>query len=42
MRIGIIQHTDNASFTEMREALLAQLDALGYTEERLEVVYKNA
>lgn len=41
-KIGIIQHTDNDSFTQMREAFLARLKELGYTDDNLKVDYKNA
>lgn len=41
-KIGIIQHTDNDSFTQMREAFLARMKTLGYTDENLKVDYKNA
>lgn len=42
IRMGIIQHTDNESFTQMREALIGRLRALGYDESKLDIDYQNA
>jgi len=42
VKLGIIQHTDNQSFTQMREAMLKRLKELGYDDNKLEVDYKNA
>ncbi|MCI8554597.1 MAG: ABC transporter substrate-binding protein [Clostridiales bacterium] len=42
IHMGIIQHTDNDSFTQMREALINRLRELGYDESQLEIDYQNA
>ena len=41
-KIGIIQLAENGAFTEMREGFLNRLAELGYSEDMLEVDYKNA
>jgi putative ABC transport system substrate-binding protein len=41
-KVGIIQLAENGAFTEMREGFLNRLGELGYTEDMLEVDYKNA
>lgn len=41
-KIGIIQLLDNGAFADMREGFIAQIRALGYTEEKLTIDYKNA
>ena len=42
LTIGIVQMADNGAFTDMREGFLNRLEELGYTEDKLEVNYKNA
>lgn len=40
--IGIVQLIDNGAFEDMREGFIARLRELGYTEDKLEIQYKNA
>lgn len=42
LTVGIVQMADNGAFTDMREGFLNRLEELGYTEDKLEVNYKNA
>jgi putative ABC transport system substrate-binding protein len=42
IQIGIIQMTENGSFTEMRESFIAELAELGYDETKVKVTMKNA
>lgn len=42
LSVGIIQMADNGAFTDMREGFIAQLRDKGYTEDKLEITYKNA
>ncbi len=42
LSVGIIQMVDNGAFTDMREGFIAQLREQGYSEDQLEVTYKNA
>lgn len=42
LTVGIVQLVDNGAFEDMREGFIARLRELGYTEEKLEIQYKNA
>lgn len=42
LQVGIIQMADNGAFTDMREGFIAQLREKGYSENELEITYKNA
>ncbi|MPM34371.1 hypothetical protein SDC9_80954 [bioreactor metagenome] len=42
LQVGIIQLVDNGAFADMREGFIARLRELGYTEDKLEIDYKNA
>jgi len=41
-KIAIIQLAENGAFTQMREGFIDRLKELGYTDEMLEISYKNA
>jgi putative ABC transport system substrate-binding protein len=41
-KIGIVQLAENGAFTEMREGFLTRLGEIGYTDDMLDVDYKNA
>ena len=40
--IGIVQMADNGAFTDMREGFIAEIRALGYTEDDIVFDYRNA
>lgn len=42
LRVGIVQLIDNGAFEDMREGFIEELRENGYTEEKLEIIYKNA
>lgn len=42
LTVGIVQMADNGAFTDMREGFLDRLTELGYTDDKLEINYKNA
>ena len=42
LKVGIVQMIDNGAFEEMREGFIAELEAKGYGEDKVEIVYKNA
>lgn len=42
LTVGIVQMADNGAFTDMREGFIQRLEELGYTEDQLEIDYKNA
>lgn len=42
LHVGIIQMADNGAFTDMREGFIAELREKGYSEDKLEITYKNA
>lgn len=41
-KIGIVQISEHESLNIVREACIAKLEALGYTEDNSEIIYKNA
>ena len=41
LTVGIVQMADNGAFTDMREGFLDRLTELGYTDDKLEINYKN-
>lgn len=41
-KIGIVQLAENGAFKEMREGFLNRLNELGYSEDMLDIDYKNA
>ncbi len=41
-KIGIVQLAENGAFKDMREGFLNRLNELGYTEDMLDIDYKNA
>ncbi len=42
LKVGIVQMIDNGAFEEMREGFIAELEAKGYGEDKVDIVYKNA
>lgn len=42
LHVGIVQMIDNGAFTDMREGFIDELRAKGYSEDKLEITYKNA
>jgi len=42
LRVGLVQLIDNGAFTDMREGFIARLRELGYTEDKLEIIHKDA
>lgn len=42
LKIGIVQLIDNGAFEEMREGFVTELEAKGYGEDKVEIIYKNA
>ncbi len=40
--VGIIQMADNGAFTDMREGFIDRMRELGYTEDKMTFVYRNA
>lgn len=42
LTVGIIQLVDNGAFEDMRNGFINRLRELGYTEDQLEIYYKNA
>lgn len=42
LKFGIVQMIDNGAFEEMREGFIAELEAKGYGEDKVDIVYKNA
>lgn len=42
LKVGIVQLIDNGAFEEMREGFIAELEAKGYGEDKVDIVYKNA
>lgn len=42
LTVGIIQLVDNGAFEDMRNGFISRLRELGYTEDQLEIHYKNA
>ena len=42
LTVGVVQLIDNGAFEDMREGFIARLRELGYSEDKLEIYYKNA
>lgn len=42
LTVGIVQLIDNGAFEDMREGFIQELNAKGYGEDKVEIVYKNA
>ena len=42
VKIAVIQHLEHLSLNEIRDTIVAELKALGYTEDKAEIVLKNA
>lgn len=42
LHVGIIQMMENGAFTDMREGFIKELRDQGYSEDKLEITYKNA
>ena len=42
IQVGIIQMADNGAFTDMREGFIDRMRELGYTEDKMTFVYRNA
>jgi len=42
LTVGVVQMIDNGAFTDMREGFIDELREKGYSEDKLEIVYKNA
>ncbi len=42
LKVGVIQMIDNGAFSDMREGFIQELRDKGYTEDKCEIVYKNA
>ena len=42
IRVGVIQMADNGAFTDMREGFIDRMRELGYTEDKMTFVYRNA
>jgi putative ABC transport system substrate-binding protein len=42
LTVGVVQLIDNGAFEDMREGFIQELRDKGYSEDQLEIVYKNA
>lgn len=42
LKVGVIQMIENGAFNDMRQGFIDELRAKGYTEDKLEIVYKCA
>lgn len=42
IKVGIIQMADNGAFTDMREGFIDRMRELGYGEDKMEFIYRNA
>lgn len=41
-KVGVIQYVENGAFNDMREGFIEEMRALGYDENKMEIVYQNA
>lgn len=42
LKVGVIQMVENGAFNDMREGFIQELRDKGYTEDKLEIIYKTA
>lgn len=42
IKIGVLQWVDNGAFTDMREGFIAKMREAGYTEDKCEIIERNA
>ena len=42
LKVGIVQLIDNGAFEDMRDGFIAELEAKGYGEGKVEIIHKNA
>ncbi len=42
IKIGIIQMVENGAFNDMRQGFIDELEAKGYGEDKVEIIYKSA
>lgn len=42
IKIGVIQMIENGAFNDMRQGFIDELEAKGYGEEKVEIIYKSA